>query len=53
MFFDGKKSYAAGGTLIVFGVLGFLSGKIDPEQAIHTVVEGIAVIGLRRAIATK
>jgi len=50
-FFDGKKSYFAGGAMIVYAVLGFALGYQSADEAFKLAMGGAAVMGLRAAIA--
>jgi len=50
---DGKKSYLAGGGMIVYAVLGFALGYQSADEAFKLASMGAGVMGLRAAIANK
>ena len=49
----GKKSYVVASLTILFGVLGWLLGAIEPEMAIQTILGGLAIAGLRHGMVSK
>jgi len=49
-FMKGYLTYVLAGLMVALGVLGFLTGMIDHEQALTMIWAGLAVFGLRRAI---
>ena len=51
--FAGKKSYAIAALTVVFGVLGWVLGLLEPKDAVQTILGGLAVAGLRHGIASK
>ncbi len=48
---NGYVSYTMAVLAILFGVIGFFTGKIDSKTALESVWGGLAVFGIRRAIA--
>jgi len=50
-FFQGKKSYLAGGGMIAYAVLGFALGYQSADEAFKLASMGAGVMGLRAAIA--
>jgi len=47
---SGYKTYAAAGGLFLFAVLGLGLGKVDANQAIQLILEGLGLFGLRSAL---
>jgi len=48
--FQGRKTYVVAGLMVLYGVAGFLVGKLDGSSAVNIILEGLAIIGLRLAI---
>jgi hypothetical protein len=52
-FFDGKKTYITGFSMILYGVIGWKTGALTPEAAIKVVLDGLGFMFVRKAIANK
>lgn len=48
---QGKKTYVAGGLLILWAALGLIMGRLDQVAAIPLILEGAGFIGARAGIA--
>ena len=48
--FEGKKTYIVASLMVLYGVVGLVLGKLDGGVATTTVLEGLALVGLRLAI---
>ena len=48
--FQGKKTYIIAACLVLYGVFGAVTGKLDGAVALTTILEGLAFAGLRLAV---
>lgn len=50
---SGKKTYVAAGLLVLYAVLGLVTGKLEDVQSVGIILEALAIAGLRAGIAGK
>ena len=47
---QGKLSYTVAAILFVWGIVGLVTGWLDPTEAMQRILEAGAVFGIRRAL---
>lgn len=52
-FFKGKKTYAIAILMLVFAITGFITQKLDQEQAIAIILQALGFSALRAGVASK
>lgn len=50
---SGWKTYSVAAALCAFAFTGLATGKIDGNHALELILEALALMGLRHAIATE
>jgi len=50
---SGYRTYIVGCAFVAFGVTGYVTGKLDQNQAVEAVLTGLGFMGLRAAIGNK
>lgn len=48
---SGARTYIAGVGMMLYAIGGWLSGQHDPNAAVKLFLEGLAIVGLRGALA--
>jgi hypothetical protein len=52
-FLEGKKTYIVVLAMIAFAASGLFLGRLDGQEAVKLILEALAILGLRDAIAKK
>jgi len=48
--YAGKKTYVIAGLMVAYGAIGAILGNMDGVTATTTILEGLALVGIRLAI---